>query len=62
MKFAETLKAWAALVGSMLTALSVTTGAVPDGAKVYVAIALAITTAVATWALPNAAKSGGDVE
>lgn len=49
----ETMKAWAALAGSILTALSATTGVIPDQAKPYVAVALAIVTAIATWAVPN---------
>lgn len=49
----ETLKAWAALAGSVLTALSATTGVLPDDWKPYVAVALAILTGIATWALPN---------
>lgn len=53
MKFAETMKAWAALVGSVLTALSATTDVLPDQAKPWVAIALAVCTAVATWVIPN---------
>lgn len=57
MKFAERLKAYAALVGAVLTALSATTGVVPDPARPYVAFALAVVTAVATFALPNAPKA-----
>lgn len=50
MKYAKT---YAALIGSILTALSATTGIIPDGAKVYVAFALVIVTAVATFQIPN---------
>lgn len=50
MKYA---KAYAALVGSILTALSATTGVIPDKAQPYVAIALAIVTAIATFQVPN---------
>lgn len=50
MKYA---KAYAALLGSVLTALAGTTGVLPDGAKPYVAVALAILTAVATFQIPN---------
>jgi hypothetical protein len=46
-------KAYAALIGSILTALSATTGIVPDGAKTYVAFALVIVTAIATFQIPN---------
>ena len=53
MKFAEYLKAYAALIGSILTALSATTGILPDSWKPWVAAALVIATAVATWRLPN---------
>jgi hypothetical protein len=48
------VKAYAALVGAVLTALSATTGVIPDGAQPYVALALAVVTAVATFTLPNA--------
>jgi hypothetical protein len=54
MKLAEYAKAYATLIGAVLTALSATTGVIPDGAKTYVAIILAIVTAVATWGIPNA--------
>jgi len=50
MKYA---KAYAALLGSILTALSATTGIIPDSAKTYVAFALVILTAVATFQIPN---------
>ena len=53
MRFAEYAKSYAALIGSVLTALSATTGIIPDAAKPYVAFALVIVTAVATWSLPN---------
>lgn len=53
MKFAEYAKTYAALIGSVLTALSATTGVIPDGAKPYVALALALVTAVATFQIPN---------
>jgi hypothetical protein len=53
MKFAEYAKTYAALIGSILTALSATTGVLPDNAKPYVAIALAILTAIATFQIPN---------
>jgi hypothetical protein len=48
------VKAYAALVGAVLTALSATTSVIPDGAQPYVALALAVVTAVATFSLPNA--------
>jgi hypothetical protein len=54
MKFAERLKAYAALVGAVLTALAATTGILPDKAQPYVAFALAVVTAIATYRLPNA--------
>ena len=50
MKYA---KAYAALLGSVLTALAGTTGILPDSAKPWVAVALAILTAVATFQIPN---------
>lgn len=50
MKYA---KAYAALVGSILTALSATTGILPENAKPWVAFALVIVTAVATFQIPN---------
>lgn len=53
MKFAEYAKAYAALIGSVLTALSATTGILPDSAKPWVAGALVVCTTVATWAVPN---------
>lgn len=53
MKFAEYAKMYAALIGSVLTALAGTTGVLPADAKPWVSLALAIVTAVATWALPN---------
>jgi len=53
MKFAEYAKAYAALLFGILTALSGATGLVPDAAKPYVALALAIAGAVATFQIPN---------
>lgn len=53
MKAMETLKAWAALVGSILTALSASTDVLPYNWKPWVALVLAIATAIATWAVPN---------
>lgn len=53
MKFAESAKAYAALLGAILTALAGTTGLLPEGAKPYVAIALAVITAFATFQIPN---------
>jgi hypothetical protein len=50
MKYA---KAYAALVGAVLTALSTTTGVIPDAAQPYVALALALATALATFQIPN---------
>lgn len=50
MKYA---KAYAALVGAVLTALSTTTGVIPDAAQPYVALALAVVTAIATFQIPN---------
>lgn len=50
MKYA---KAYAALVGSVLTALSATTGVVPEDWKPWVAFALAVVTAIATFQIPN---------
>jgi hypothetical protein len=49
----KSAKAYAALLGAVLTALAGTTGVIPDGAKVYVALALAVVTAVATFQVPN---------
>ena len=53
MKFAEYAKAYIALLGSVLTALSGVTGLVPDGAKPYVTLALAVITALSTMQVPN---------
>jgi hypothetical protein len=53
MKFAERAKAYATLIGAVLTALAGTTGVIPDAAKPYVTIVLAILTAFATWQIPN---------
>ena len=53
MKFAEYAKAYAALLGSILTALSATTGILPEAAKPWVAGALVVATAVTTWRVPN---------
>lgn len=53
MKFAEWLKAYIALAGTILTALAGTTGILPDAAKPWVSLALVIVTAVTTWAVPN---------
>lgn len=53
MKFAESLKAYMALAGSVLTALSATPGLLPEKVQPYVALALAVVTAVTTWAVPN---------
>lgn len=53
MKFAEYAKAYLSLLGAVLTALSATTGILPDPAKPYVAFALAVITAVTTWRVPN---------
>ena len=50
MKYA---KAYAALIGSILTALSATTGVVPDKWQPWVAAVLVIVTAVATFQIPN---------
>jgi hypothetical protein len=50
MKYA---KAYAALVGAILTALAGTTGILPDAAQPYVALALAVVTAIATFQIPN---------
>ena len=44
---------YAALIGSVLTALAGTTGVLPADAKPLVSLALAVVTAVATWAVPN---------
>jgi hypothetical protein len=55
MKYA---KAWAALVGSILTALSATTGIIPESAKPWVSFALAIVTAFATFQIPNTQNEG----
>lgn len=54
MKFAERAKAYAALLFGILTALSGTTGVVPDAAKPYVTIALAVLGAFVTFKIPNA--------
>lgn len=53
MKFLEYAKMYAALIGSVLTALAGTTGVLPADAKPWVSLALAVVTAVATWAVPN---------
>lgn len=60
MKFAKYAKAYIALLGSVLTALSGVTGLVPDGAKPYVTLALAVITAFSTMKIPNATE-GSDV-
>jgi hypothetical protein len=52
-KFREWAKMYAALVGSVLTALAGTTGVLPADAKPWVALALAVVTAVTTWAVEN---------
>jgi hypothetical protein len=54
-KVLEYAKMYAALVGSVLTALAGTTGVLPDAAKPWVSLGLAITTAIVTWAVPNKA-------
>ena len=54
MKFAERAKAYAALLFGVLTALSATTGVIPDAAQPYVAVALAILGAIVTYQIPNA--------
>jgi hypothetical protein len=62
-KFAERAKAYAALIGAVLTALAGTTGIIPDAATPYVTIVLAILTAFATFKIPNTpavAKQGPD--
>jgi uncharacterized membrane protein (DUF441 family) len=46
-------KAYAALIGSILTALSATTGILPDAWQPYVTFALVIVTAFATFQVPN---------
>lgn len=56
-KFAERAKAYVALVGAVLTALSASTGVLPAGAKPYVALGLALVTAFATFQIPNAAAA-----
>lgn len=53
MKFAEYAKAYAALGGSVLTALSATPGVLPAAWSPWVSLALAVATAVATWTVPN---------
>lgn len=53
MKFAEYAKAYAALIGSVLTALSATTGVLPDTWKPWVSLVLAVVTAIATAQIPN---------
>lgn len=53
MKFAEWAKAYAALAGTILTALAGTTGILPAAWKPWVSLALIIVTAVTTWAVPN---------
>ena len=53
MKFAESAKAYATLIGAVLTALAGATGVIPDAAKPYVTIVLAILTAFATFKIPN---------
>jgi hypothetical protein len=46
-------KAYAALVGSVLTALSATTGILPDAWAPWVSVVLALATAFATFQIPN---------
>lgn len=46
-------KAYAALIGSVLTALSATTGILPDSWAPWVSVALALATAFATFQIPN---------
>ena len=58
MKFAKYAKAYAALIGSILTALSGVTGLIPDGGKPYVTLALAVVTAIATARIPNEPEGG----
>lgn len=55
-KFLQTAKAWAALVGSVLTALVGTLTPEDPGYR-WLTIALAIVTAVAVFAIPNAAAA-----
>jgi hypothetical protein len=52
-KFAKYAKAYIALLGSVLTALSGITGLIPDPAKPYVTLALAVITALGTMQIPN---------
>jgi hypothetical protein len=59
-KFAESAKAYATLIGAVLTALAGTTGIIPDAATPYVTIVLAILTAFATWRIPNAPAAPQD--
>jgi hypothetical protein len=53
MKFAEYAKMYAALIGSVLTALSATTDVLPASWQPWVALALAVVTAIATAQIPN---------
>jgi hypothetical protein len=55
MKYA---KAWAALIGSILTAVSGVSGILPESAKPWVTLALAICTALATFQIPNTQNEG----
>ena len=54
MKFAERAKAYAALLFGILTALSATTGVIPEAAQPYVAVALAILGGFVTFKVENA--------
>lgn len=57
MKFAEYAKMYAALIGSVLLALSQVPGLLPEAAKPWVAGALVVATTIATWSLPNKPKA-----
>lgn len=46
-------KAWAALLGSILTTIAGTTGLLPESFRPWVALTLAILTGVTTYAVPN---------
>lgn len=53
MKFAEWAKAYAALVGSVVTALLAAPVPLPDAWRPWLVVAAVVATVVATWAIPN---------
>lgn len=57
MKFAKYAKAYIALLGSVLTALSGITGLIPDPVQPYITLALAVITALGTMRIPNTSQA-----